>query len=158
VAGSWTCPARPVLSGGMLLPDAGPVTGAVLRVDPVSPLDAVTPLPPTGASGQTGEAGTFALRLDPGVYQLEVQPGGSLPVLRQLVRVSGTGLQLAPVTLPSGRTLTARVLRGGSTPVPQALLRVYRNETLDGGPTRAILLGENVSDDSGLVRLLLPQK
>jgi hypothetical protein len=158
VAGSWTCPARPVLSGGMLLLDAGPVAGAVLRVDPVAPLDAVTPLPPTGASGQTGEAGTFALRLDPGVYQLEVQPGGSLPVLRQLVRVPGTGLQLAPVTVPTGRTLTARVLRGGSTPVPQALLRVYRTETLDGGPTRAILLGENVSDDSGLVRLLLPQK
>jgi hypothetical protein len=49
---------------------------------PVLPLDAVTPLPPAGASGQTGEAGTFALRLDPAVYQLEVAARGRLPVLR----------------------------------------------------------------------------
>jgi len=155
-AGSWTCPARPVLSGGVLLPDAGPLAGALLRLDPVLPLDPGTPLPPAGASGQTGEAGTFALRLDPGVYQLEVQPGGALPVLRRLIRVSGTGLQLEPLTLPTGRTLTARVLRV-SAPVPQALLRVYRKDTLDDGTPRAVLLGQGVSDDSGLVRLLLPQ-
>jgi hypothetical protein len=156
VAGSWTCPARPVLSGGMLLPDAGPLAGALLRVDPVLALDPGTPLPPSGASGQTGEAGTFALRLDPGVYQLEVQPGGALPVLRRLVRVSATGLQLEPVTLPTGRTLTARVFRV-STPVPQALLRIYRKDTLDDGTPRAVLLGQGISDDSGLVKVLLPQ-
>jgi len=157
VAGSWTCPARPVLSGGVLLPDAGPLAGAVLRVDPVLPLDPGTPLPPSGVSGQTGEAGTFALRLDPGVYQLEVQPGGALPVLRRLVRVTGTSLQLEPVTLPTGRTLTARVFRV-STPVPQALLRVYRKDTLDDGTPRAVLLGQGVSDASGLVQVLLPQQ
>ena len=158
VAGSWTCPARPVLSGGMLLPDAGPLTGAAVRVDPVLPLDALTPLPPAGVSGQTGEAGTFALRLDPAVYQLEVQPGASLPVLRRLVRVTAAGTQLPAVTLPSGRTLTARVLRDGGTLVPQALLRVYRRETLEDGTARALLLGEDVSDESGVARLLLPQQ
>ena len=79
-------------------------------------------------------------------------------MLRRLVRVTSTGVQLAPVTLPAGRTLTARVLRGSATPVPQALLRVYRRETLDDGTARALLVGENVSDDSGLVRLLLPQQ
>ena len=121
------------------------------------PLDPSTPLPPSGTSGQTGEAGTFALRLDPGVYQLEVQPGGALPVLRRLVRVNGTGLQLEPVTLPTGRTLTARVFRDSGTLVPQALLRVYRKDTLDDGTPRAVLLGQGVSDDSGLVQVLLPQ-
>ncbi|HZJ55985.1 MAG TPA: hypothetical protein VFD38_17715 [Myxococcaceae bacterium] len=158
VAGSWSCPARPVLSGGVLLPDAGPLAGAVVRVDPVLPVDAVTPLPPSGASGQTGEAGTFALRLDPGVYQLEVQPGPSFPVLRRLVRLTASGAQLPVVTLAPGRTLTARVLRDAGTVVPQALLRVYRRETLDDGTPRALLLGEDVSDGSGVVRLLLPQQ
>jgi len=158
VAGSWTCPVRPLLTGGMLLPDAGPLVGAPLRADPVLPLDAVTPLPPGGTSGQTGEAGTFAIRLDPGVYQLEVQPGGSLPVLRRLVQVTPSGAQLGPVSLPTGRTLTARVLRGAGTLVPQALLRVYRKETLDDGTARVLLLGENVSDQNGVVRLLLPQQ
>jgi hypothetical protein len=156
VAGSWTCPARPVLSGGMLFPDAGPHVGALLRADPVLPLDPGTPLPPSGASGQTGEAGTFALRLDPGVYQLEVQPGVALPVLRRLVRVTGTGLQLDPVMLPTGRTLSARIFRV-STPVPQALLRVYRKDTLGDGTPRAVLVGQGVSDVSGQVQVLLPQ-
>ena len=158
VAGSWTCPARPVLSGGVLLPDAGPLTGATLRLDPVLALDAVTPLPPAGASGQTGEAGTFLLRLDPAVYQLEIQPGGSLPVLRRLVRVTGSGSQLAPLTLPTGRTLTARILRDAGTALPQALLRVYRRETLDDGTPRALLVGQDVSDQNGVVRLLLPEQ
>ena len=156
VAGTWTCPARPVLSGGFLLPDAGSLSGAVLRADPVGPLDAFTPLPPSGTSGQTGQTGTYLLRLDPGVYQLEVQPGPSLPVLRQLVRVSPLGTQLAPVTLPAGRTLTARILRDAGTLVQQALLRVYRRETQDAGPDRALLVGENVSDQNGVVRILIP--
>jgi len=158
VAGSWTCPARPLLSGGLQLPDAGPLVGATLRVDPVLPLDAVTPLPPAGVSGATGEVGTFALRVDPAVYQLEVQPGGSLPVLRRLVRVTPSGTQLGAITLPTGKTLTARVMRQAGTVVPQALLRVYRLEALDGGTARALLLGENVSDQDGVVRLLLPQQ
>ena len=158
VSGSWTSPARPVLSGAFLLPDAGPVSGAVLRADPVGPPDAVAPLPPSGASGQTGQAGTFVLRLDPAVYQLQVQPGGSLPVLRQLVRVSSSGTQLATATLPTGRTLTARILRDAGTIVQQALLRVYRREAQDGGPDRAVLLGEDVSDQDGVVRILLPQQ
>ena len=158
VAGSWTCPARPVLSGGVLLPDAGPLTGAVVRLDPVLPVDAVTPLPPSGVSGQTGEAGTFALRLDPGVYQLEIQTGPFFPAVRRLVRVTSSGTQLPVVTLAVGRTLTARILRDAGTVVPQALLRVYRRETLEDGTPRALLLGEDVSDQSGVVRVLLPQQ
>jgi len=158
VGGSWTCPARPVLSGAVLLPDAGPLSGAVLRLDPVFPLDSDTPLPAMGLSGQTGQAGTFAVRLDPGTYQLEIEPGAPLPVVRRLVEVSQAGTQLTPTTIPTGRTLTARVLRNAGTPVAQALVRVYRREALDGGTPRALLLGEAVSDASGVVRLLLPQQ
>lgn len=158
VSGSWTCPARPVLSGTVLLPDAGPLSGALLRLDPVLPLDSETPLPATGLSGQTGQAGTFALRLDPGIYQLEIQPGTPFPIVRRLVQVGPGGTQLAPTTLLTGRTLTARVLRSAGTPIPQALVRVYRRDTLDGGTARALLLGEGVSDVTGVVRLLLPQQ
>jgi hypothetical protein len=158
VSGSWTCPARPVLSGAVLLPDAGPLSGAVLRVDPVLPLDSDTPLPATGLSGQTGQAGTFALRLDPGIYQLEIEPGAPLPVVRRLIQINPGGTQLPPTTIPTGRTLTARVMRDAGTAVPQALVRVYRRETLDGGTARALLLGGAVSDESGVVRLLLPQQ
>ena len=158
VARSWTCPARPVLTGGVLLPDAGPLAGAVVRVDPLVPVNAETPLPPSGASGQTGEAGGFAMRLDPGVYQLEVQTGPGFPTLRRLVSVTSAGTQLPVVSLTPGRTLTARILRDAGTVVPQALLRVYRLETLPDGTPRALLIGEDVSDPDGAVRLLLPQQ
>jgi len=157
VAGTWTCPARPVLGGALLLPDAGPLVAAALRADPVRTLDAVTPLPPSGASSETGQAGTFAVRLDPAVYQLEVQPGASLPVLRRLVRVTASGTQLEPMTVPTGRTLSARVLRDAGVVVPQALVRIYQRSALEDGTARALLLGEDVSDESGVVSILLPQ-
>ncbi len=118
----------------------------------------MTPLPPAGASGETSQAGSFAVRLDPAVYQLEVQPGAPLPVARRLVRVTMDGAQLEPLTLPTGRTLTARVLRDAGQVVPQALVRIYRQQTLEDGTARALLLGEDVSDESGEVRILLPQQ
>ena len=130
---------------------------AALRADPVRTLDAVTPLPPSGASSETGQAGTFAVRLDPAVYQLEVQPGASLPVLRRLVRVTASGTQLEPMTVPTGRTLSARVLRDAGVVVPQALVRIYQRSALEDGTARALLLGEDVSDESGVVSILLPQ-
>jgi hypothetical protein len=73
-----------------------------------------------------------------------------------MVRVTASGAQLDPLTLPTGRTLTARVLRDAGSVVPQALVRVYRLETLEDGKARALLLGEHVSDENGVVSILLP--
>jgi hypothetical protein len=62
------------------------------------------------------------------------------------------------MTLPTGRTLTAQILRDAGTFVQQALVRVYRRQALDGGPDRALLVGQDVSDDNGVVRILIPQQ
>lgn len=156
VTGRWTCPARPLLAGALLLPDAGPRVGARVRADPIAAVALDLPLPPAGASAVTGETGLFAIRLDPAVYQLEVEGTADAPALRQFARLTTAGLQLGTIVLPSGRRLTARVLRESGTSVAQALVRVYRQVTLEDGTPRALLLGEGVSNESGLVTILLP--
>jgi len=42
--------------------------------------------------------------------------------------------------------------------VDQALVRIYRPVILDDGTTRALLLGEAVSNSSGEVGILLPTR
>jgi len=158
VNGTWNCPSRPLLRGSVLLPDGGTLAGAGIRADPVATIDPATPLPPAGASGQTGQPGSFALLLDPAIYQLEVQASVDLPVVRSYVRVDPAGTQLDPIAIPTGRSLTAVVLRDAGTPVPEALVRVYRNVVLDDGAPRALVLGEGVSDTTGVATILLPQQ
>ena len=153
-----TCPARPLLRGTLLLPDAGPFAGGSLRADPAGGSDPPHPQPPGGSSATVSETGTFAVRLDPGTYQLEVQAAHGLPAVRRLVEVPAGGTELAPVQVPAGRQLTARVLRAAGAPVTQALVRIYRPVTPDGGTPRSLLLGQGVSDESGRVRILLPQE
>ncbi len=103
VTGTWTCPPRPSLRGTMFLPDGGPYAGASLRADPVAAADPALPLPPSGSPGVASESGTFALRLDPGTYQLEVQAAQGLPALRSVVQVPSSGAQLDPFQVPTGR-------------------------------------------------------
>jgi hypothetical protein len=158
VSGTWSSPPRPLLTGSLLLPDAGPAAGVELRADPVAASGPGSPVPPAGASGTSGEAGTFALRLDPGLYVLEVAPGAGLPSVRTFVRVTASGAQVAPITLRPGRRLTALVLRDAGTLVPQALVRIYRVLTLDDGTQRALSLGEGISDSTGVATILLPQQ
>jgi len=156
VSGTWSCPARPLLQGTALLPDGGALAGSAVRADPVAAADPATPLPPAGGSGQTDTSGRFLIRLDPAEYRLEVAGTDSSPVLRRFVLVPPTGDQLEPFSLATGRRLTARVARDGGAVVPQALVRVYRQGTLEDGTPRALLLGEGVSDEHGVVTILLP--
>lgn len=158
VTGTWTCPPRPLLRGTVFLPDGGPFAGASLRADPVAAPDPSLPLPPSGSAGVAGETGTFALRLDPGTYQLEVQASRGLPALRRIVLVTASGAQLDPFQVPTGRQLTARVLRDAGTHVSQALVSIYRQVLLEDGTPHALLLGQGISDESGTVRILLPQQ
>ena len=116
------------------------------------------PLPPEGASGVTSETGTFAIRLDPATYQLEVEASSrAARGLQPFVQVPLTGSRSrSPFRMPTGRTLTARVLRDAGTRVSQALVRVYHQVTVqDDGTPRALLLGQGVSDENGTVRILL---
>ena len=58
----------------------------------------------------------------------------------------------------TGRTLTATLRRDAGTVVGQALVRIYRPVILDDGSSRALLLGEAVSDSTGQVGILLPTR
>ena len=157
VRGSWMCPARPLVQGSVEYPDGGPAVGIGVRADPVGPAGPGIPQPPAGADGVTDETGQFAVRLDPALYRLEVEVQGSYPAVRSFVRIQGGGT-LPGTTLVTGRTLTATLRRDAGTVVGQALVRIYRLVILDDGSTRALLLGEAVSDSSGQVGILLPTR
>jgi len=88
---------------------------------------------------------------------LEVQAQGGYPALPGFFRIQGGGM-LPDATLVVGRTLTANLRRDGGTVVDQALVRIYRPVILDDGTTRALLLGEAVSNSSGEVGILLPTR
>jgi len=111
-----------------------------------------------GGSGLSGPSGVFGLVLDPAVYRLEVEASAGYPVFRTFVRVPATGVQLDPIVLRPGRSLTALVVRENGTVVTQALVRIYHRISVDGGADRALLLGEGVSDGNGRVTILLPQQ
>src|SRR5262249_47400572 len=155
VVGSWMCPPRPLVQGAVRYPDGGPGVGIGLRADPVGPAGAGIPQPAAGADGVTDDTGQFAVRLDPALYRLEVESQGSYPAVRSFARIQGGGT-LPDHTLIIGRTLTASLRRDAGAVVDQALVRIYRSVTLDDGSTRALLLGEAVSDSTGQVRILLP--
>ena len=157
LVGSWMCPARPLVQGSVAYPDGGPAVGVGVRADPVGPAGPGIPQPPAGAGGVTDQTGQFAVRLDPALYRLEVQAQGGYPALPGFFRIQGGGM-LPDATLVVGRTLTANLRRDGGTVVDQALVRIYRPVILDDGTTRALLLGEAVSNSSGEVGILLPTR
>jgi hypothetical protein len=154
---TWTTPPRALVQGSVRYPDGGPVVAVGLRADPVGPAGPGMPQPPAGADGVTDDNGHFALRLDPALYRLEVASQDGYPALRSFTRIAGGG-SLPETTLVTGRTLTAVLRRDGGTPVDQALVRIYRSVVLDDGSSRALLLGEAVSDSTGQVGILLPTR
>jgi hypothetical protein len=156
VSGSWTCPVRPLVQGAVVLPDGGPAASLTVRADPVGPAHADQPEPASGGAGTTDAAGRFAVRLDPALYRVEVQPSADLPVLRSFQRVTGSDVAPLQLVLKPGRRFTAQVRRDTGAGVPQALVRIYRAVTLDDGSQRAMPLSEGLTDASGQVEILLP--
>jgi hypothetical protein len=154
---TWSCPPRTLVQGSVRYPDGGPVAAVGLRADPAGAAGPGIPRPPAGADGVTDDTGHFAVRLDPALYRLEVASQGGYPALRTYVRI-GSGGSLPDATLVTGRTLTAMLRRDAGTVVDQALVRIYRSVVLDDGSPRALLLGEAVSDSTGLVSILLPTR
>jgi hypothetical protein len=158
VTGSWTCPVRRLIQGVVVLPDGGPGASFSLRADPVAPARSDLPEPAAGGAGTTDSAGQFAVRLDPALYQVEVQPNAGLPVLRTFQLVTTSEPAPLHLVLSSGRRFTAQVRRDSGGVVPQALVRIYRPVSLDDGTARALLLGEALTDSAGQVEILLPSQ
>jgi hypothetical protein len=154
---TWTSPARALVQGSVRYPDGGPVVAVGVRADPVGVAAPGVPQPPAGADGVTDDNGHFALRLDPALYRLEIGSQDGFPALRSFTRIE-VGGSLPEATLITGRTLTAVLRRDGGTAVGQALVRIYRSVVLDDGSSRALLLGEAVSDSTGQVSILLPTR
>ena len=154
--GTWTCPVRPLVQGEVMLPDGGPAVSLTVRADPVGPASPEQPQPASGGAGTTDSTGRFAVRLDPALYRLEIQPPADLPLLRSFQRVTGSEVVPLQLVLKPGRRFTAQVRRESGAGVSEALVRIYRPVLLDDGTQRALPLSEALTDPSGQVEILLP--
>jgi protocatechuate 3,4-dioxygenase beta subunit len=119
-------------------------------------------LPLETAETVTGKDGSFALRLDPADFRLELSPRFLGPLASRFISVPSVGLtpptpiHLREVVLSSGRRVSGVVRAAGASgeaPVPHAALRFFR---VAGTPSVAVPLGSTVADGQGNYSLVVP--
>jgi hypothetical protein len=124
-----------------------------------------------GASAVTGSnanEGQFAVELDPGDYNLTLQPSpeSNLPwaVISRLniSAVEGQSVPNLDVTISNPVVLQGRVRDPSGAPIPDALIRVWlapdngNADESDNSEPSALQIAETTSDSSGRYELLLP--
>lgn len=169
---------RPLLTG-QLVSTSGPVAGVQVVARSIAQPDLVlqpmgqdvpllnpqpeTPQPQT----QTDESGHFALRLDPGDYDLEVVPPAGTQVRYSVdnLRVA-SDMALGPVQLPRPTLGQVRVLGPEGYEVSRATVRVFQLPEQPPKPGTCVLnlpcslaaklRAELSTDSKGVARFVLP--
>ncbi len=154
--------------GVVTTPEGLPRGNAVVTATPVDVAGARL-LPITRVVTVTNQDGQFDLKLDPAVYQIDVEPGGEYPRRGRRIRVEPTVnaddsvpviIELPDFQLSHGRTMsgTVSIVNGAvSQPAANAALNFWRVATMEGKPT-PVLLGEAVTDGLGGYTVVLPTR
>lgn len=154
---SLELPRRPALAGVLKRADLSPLRGAVVTAVRLGPLpgtmDCGVPNWLGDAVTTTDAGGAFRLRVDAGVFRVEVRPpqGEAIPFTVWNATITNEGL-LLNLTLPSGRVAQGKVVTPLQTPCGACRVMVYE------GPLTApaVLRAETVTDPAGLFRVVLP--
>ncbi len=143
-----TVDAKRAVRGRASVADGRAVFGARVDALPLSCFTAASKgcLPRPGQT-TTAEDGSFALSLDPGGYELRVQPpeGTNLPWSVQPILVGSTPLDLKPIVIPAPAHLGARLADPDGNPVVRAILRMF--DMPAGGA--AIEVARTMTDSTG---------
>ncbi|MCB9584403.1 MAG: hypothetical protein H6718_03355 [Polyangiaceae bacterium] len=124
------------------------------------------PFVPRASSGLTGQAGTFKLEADPGVFDISVRPavGSNLPwLVRPNVSVPVPNNGLGVLTIPAPVVQSGVVSLGGQ-PVGGASVKAYAYLGGDGylpnrdGALSVIAVGETYTATDGSFQLVLPSE
>ena len=165
--GDLACPNRILVSGTLETPDGQPAPGVRVLAEPVAALPD-RPLPLAGDQTTTDTSARFTLRLDPAHYRIDFLPTEKLARTSRFVTIDpaeadGGSLELAPIALSNGRSVSGQVEilagDGGSPQVaPLARVRFYRKVELPDGGTSSVLLDQAYADQTGSYTVLLPTR
>ena len=149
-------PRRPALAGVVRRPDLSPVRGAVVTAVRLGPLpgavDCAVPNRLGDPNTITNVDGIFRLRVDSGVFRIEVRPptGEAIPFTTWDAVITNVGLQM-DLPLPAGRVADGKLLTLEGTPCAACRVLVY-----EGTAQALTLRAETVSGPFGLFRVILP--
>jgi hypothetical protein len=163
VLGAVTLGVRPTVVGRVATPSGAPAAGVLVSPAPADRLAVAGPgyelaLPQTATDG----TGAFLLRLDSGLYDLDLVPPPSLGLARWSidgVRVDGD-VSLDAAALPPAVNATVAVVSAAGAPASGVEVRLYATDdpsclATNRGCHTARLRGDGVAGDDGAVSLLL---
>jgi hypothetical protein len=155
-----------ILSGVATLADGRPLAGATIQAEPAVSLAAtVDPRRwPRQQTATTDAHGAFSMQLDPGTYDVVVQPanGTGFPwtTLSSQVVVGGETLVLQPVVVPLPQVFDVVLHDPGDNPLVRTLVRAFKSASgatpsAPGTPPPMIEIGNGITDIEGHLTLLL---
>lgn len=155
----FVAPQKASLQGLLMDSQGNTVARALLRATRLGNIDESQDHPSADlysvAESRSDSQGQYQLKLDSGLYQLEVIPSAeTLAPWRSDVLAIGAQNQVHDITLFAPAPFGGQVLaEDNSAPISSALLRAYL--ILD--TNQAVMLGEQVSDENGDFAMVLPQ-
>jgi hypothetical protein len=140
------------VTGSASISDGRALAGATVVVVPVAcgPTGSTQCLP-RGAQTTTAADGSFQLSLDPGTYQLRVEPqeGTRFPwVVVSSLLVGPTPVVVPPITVPAPVYAGLRLQDAYGNPIVAAIVRVYQVPTA-GTAVEAVEIGAAMTDATG---------
>jgi hypothetical protein len=156
-----------LLEGSVVTPVGEPAYGIPVVLQPPAPAPAsylqnqlsTTDLKLGGGSTITDGSGFFSVLIDPGVYDLLLQPDSSTNLPWQLlprlsITSAGSSIETVSLELTHPAVLTGQVRAPSGNVIPGAVIRAF----LPGNEakTTVVQVGETIAGSNGSYRLLLP--
>ncbi|MDB4946449.1 MAG: hypothetical protein JWP97_5983 [Labilithrix sp.] len=157
LAKTFRPPARTIAVGRARLADGRPLSEAVVRALPTAPTTSSQAVTPRPAMTRTDAEGVFRFELDPGAYDLQVEPqeGTSFPRIVQARSFSGAQVDVGDVVVPAPARI-AFFIRDPSdvgNPIIRAVVQVFAE--LPGRGPPAVEIAQAVTDTNGSIEILL---
>lgn len=139
------------VQGSAVVSDGRPLAGATVEVVPIACVQpGSTQCLPRGAQTTTTADGAFSFDLDPGSYQLRVEPQGGtrFPWVVQSLLVGPTPVAVSQITIPAPVYAGLELRDAYGNPIVAAVVRVYQVLT-SGTSTQAVEIGAAMTDATG---------
>jgi len=139
------------VQGSAVVSDGRPLSGATVVALPVACAEpGSTVCLPRGGQTTTQSDGSFSLSLDPGSYQLRIEPqdGTRFPWVVQPLLVGATPVTVPRVTVSAPVYAGLQLLDAYGNPIVAAVVRIYQVPAQAGAST-AVEIGRAITDATG---------